>query len=155
MCKICLAHSLYLRRWTISSYFQRLLQQHLLERRQEPVSSWCQDWTVLLQCTSVKTICLGFTVNTLGHGLRWPTVPHSLPHPLKTNYVNIEYFGTNLHFWALIYILSTILPDFQIFFILHCCWGIVAYEQLSDYKNWVLMDSWLYYRSNEYKLLIF
>jgi hypothetical protein len=44
---------------------------------------------------------------------------------------------------------------FSDFFILHCCWGLVAYEQLLEYKIWGLVDSWLYYRSNEYKLLIF
>jgi hypothetical protein len=73
----------------------------------------------------------------------------------KNKNVNIEYFGTNLFFWALFYILSTFLQDFQIFFILHCCRGLVAYEQLLEYKNWGFLDSWLYYRSNEYKLLIF
>jgi hypothetical protein len=35
--------------------------------------------------------------------------------PFEKKHVNIEYFGTNLHFLALFYILSTILPDFQIF----------------------------------------
>jgi hypothetical protein len=37
---------------------------------------------------------------------------------------------------------------FSDFFILHCCRGLVAYEQLLEYKKIGLVDSWLYYRSN-------
>jgi hypothetical protein len=35
---------------------------------------------------------------------------------LEKKHVHIEYFGTNLHLWALFYILSTILPDFGLIF---------------------------------------
>jgi hypothetical protein len=30
---------------------------------------------------------------------------------------------------------------FSIFFILHCSLGLVAYEQLLEYKSWDLVDS--------------